>query len=288
MNRRPWSAKGLVAVAVWGSSFPATRLALESFHPFGLVGVRLVVGAILLALVVRWSGKRSLDMGADTARCLFLGVVLGVHLLIQAYGLLYTSAVRTGWIIAFIPALIALGARLFLGQRLRSSGWIGIAVAWCGVLLVTGPPQVDFARAHYGDALQMLSGVTWTIYTLVATGAVARHGALPVTAFTMGVAALVVAPAALWTGVVHQTPSFRSLAALAFLALVASGVAYALWNSALDEQGATRLGSMLYFEPFSTMATAAVLLQEPITPHVILGGAAVLLGVWLVGKGSRR
>jgi drug/metabolite transporter (DMT)-like permease len=139
-----------------------------------------------------------------------------------------------------------------------------------------------------GDALQLLSGFTWTSYTLAATRPIARKGALPVTAFTMWVAALVVAPPAVWTGVVSGVLTFRSVAALAFLALVASGVAYALWNRALDEQGATRLGAMLYFEPFFTMATAAALVGETVTPHVVIGGAAVLLGVWLVGKGSGR
>jgi drug/metabolite transporter (DMT)-like permease len=287
VNRRPWSAKALVAVAVWGASFPATRLALESFHPLGLVAVRLAVGAILLTLLVRGIGRSALRLGPDTARCLFLGVVLGVHLLIQAYGLQYTSAIRTGWIIAFIPALIALGAHLFLRQRLGPVGWIGIALAWGGVLLVTGPPEADFVRARLGDALQMLSGVTWTVYTLAATRPIARNGSLPVTAFTMVVAALVVGPPAVWAGVLSEPLTVRSFAALAFLAVMASGLAYALWLRALEEQGATRLGAMLYFEPFFTMATAAILLHETVTPWVILGGAAVLLGVWLVGKGSR-
>jgi drug/metabolite transporter (DMT)-like permease len=261
-------------------------MALQSFHPFGLVAVRMLVGALLLTLVARARGKSSLRLSADTARCIFLGVVLGIHLLIQAYGLQYTSAIRTGWIIAFIPALIALGAHLVLGQRLRSIGWIGIGVAWGGVLLVTGPPEADFARARWGDALQMLSGVTWTVYTLAATQPIARNGSLPVTAFTMIVAALVVGPPAYWMGVLSGPPTARSLAALAFLAVVASGLAYALWLRALEEQGATRSGAMLYFEPFFTMATAALFLHETVTPWVILGGAAVLLGVWLVGKGS--
>ncbi|MGH9459681.1 MAG: DMT family transporter [Vicinamibacteria bacterium] len=277
-----------MAVAVWGASFPATRMALQSFHPLGLVAVRLLVGMVLLMLVVRRGGRSAFSVGDDTARCVFLGAVLAVHLLIQAYGLQYTSAIRTGWIIAFIPALIALGAHLVLGQRLRSIGWIGIGVAWGGVLLVTGPPEVDFAGARLGDALQMLSGITWTVYTLAATRPIARNGSLPVTAFTMMVAALLVGPPALWTGVLSGPPTVRSLAALAFLAVLASGLAYALWLRALEEQGATRSGAMLYFEPFFTMSTAAVFLHETVTWHVVLGGAVVLLGVWLVGRGAGR
>ena len=165
-------------------------------------------------------------------------------------------------------------------------GWIGIAVAFGGILLVTGPPLADFERARFGDMLQVLSSVTWTVYTLGAARPVGRNGALRVTAFTMLVAAMLVALPALWVGVLSGEPMMRSLLAMAFLGLVVSGLAYTLWFRALDEHGATRVGAMLYFEPFFTMGTAALMLREPVTIHVVVGGLVVLFGVWLVGKGS--
>lgn len=273
-------------MAVWGASFVATRMALTSFHPFGLVAVRLFAGGLLLGLIVRARGDRVLVTGTDAGRCLFLGAVLGIHLFIQAYGLQYTSAIRTGWIIAFIPGCIALGAHLFLKQPLRPLGWLGLGVAFGGVLLVTGPPLAGFEKARFGDFLQLLSCFTWTIYTLAAVAPVARNGALRVTAFAMGVAAIMMTLPTFWTGVLRDALTISSLLAVVFLGLAASGLAFALWFRALDEQGATRLGSLLYFEPFFTMATAALLLREPVTMDVILGGVIVLVGVWLVGKGS--
>ena len=99
----PWSA--LVAVAFWGASFVAVRIALQAFTPTGLVTLRLIVGSALLGLLLRLRGGALLPAGSDLPRCIVLGVVLGVHLVIQAVGLQFTTAVNTGWIIGVIPAM---------------------------------------------------------------------------------------------------------------------------------------------------------------------------------------
>jgi len=51
---------GLFAVAVWGASFVATRVALTTVRPFGLVAIRLALGAALLLAVVAWRQRARL------------------------------------------------------------------------------------------------------------------------------------------------------------------------------------------------------------------------------------
>jgi drug/metabolite transporter (DMT)-like permease len=183
------SIKGLIAVAVWGASFVATRMALATLNPLGLVAARLLMGAALLALVIRARGGRLWPVRRDVPACVFLGVILSVHLLMQAYGLRYTPAIQTGWIIGFIPVTIALGAWLTRQQRLSALGWSGVALGTAGVLIVTLAKSQDFALAHWGNLLQVASCLTWTVYTLTATGPNARNGVLCVTTFGMAVAA---------------------------------------------------------------------------------------------------
>ncbi|MEE9295160.1 MAG: DMT family transporter [Phycisphaerae bacterium] len=283
--RRAVSGKALFAVAVWGASFVATRIALEGFNPFGLVGVRLITGVALLVIIIKARGGPIWPMPDDVPVCVFLGVILGAHLLIQAYGLCYTSAINTGWIIAFIPVTIAIGAQLMGKQRLARIGWLGVVVATGGVLLVTMHSPPDFKHARFGDLLQLTSCLTWTVYTLAATGAVARSGALRVTTFAMVVAAVVVTLPTLKAGVLTGALTGRVVLATAFLGLVCSGVAYFLWLQGQHEHGPTRVGSLLYFEPFFTLAAAALLISEPVTLNTLFGGVTVLFGVWLVARG---
>ena len=273
----------LVSVVFWGQSFIATRIALTGLSPVAVVALRHGTGAIVLWGWLLARQRSLLPAPRDRLASVTLGLVLGVHLLIQTSGLLYTSAINTGWIIAFIPVTLAVGARIFLGQRLPLLGWVGVAVGLAGVLGVTASPHQSFARAHLGDLLQLTSCFTWTAYTLLSTGPVRRNGALSVTAVAMGVAALLNAAAVPVLGATVGPLTAEVILAVLFLGVLCSGVAYACWNLALESDGTTRTGAMLYFEPFVTLATAVVVLSEPVTVNALLGGPVVLLGVWLMG-----
>ena len=282
------SVKGFFAVAIWGASFVATRVALQALDPFALVALRLWMGALLLTLVIGARGGPRLPAAKDRPACMGLGLVLAAHLLIQAYGLRSTTAINTGWIVGFMPVTIALAALLLGKQRLRSVGWLGVTIGTAGVLVVTLREPPNFADAHFGDLLQLVSCLTWTAYTLAGAGPVARNGALRVTALAMVVAAALASVATIWTGVLAGPLTRNALLALAFLGLLCSGVAYYLWSAAVDDHGPARVGALLYVEPFVTLVTAALVLREPVTTNALAGGACVLCGVWFVARGTEK
>lgn len=286
--RQRLSLKGLLAVVVWGMSFVATRLVLQALDPYWLVAARLLLGAGLLAAIVRARGGRPWPLRRDWPVGIFMGVVIATHLLLQARGLLDTTAIHAGWIIGFIPVCIAVGAQLLGQQRLAPLGWLGVILGTGGVLLVTAAEPPDFARARFGDLLQIASCLTWTVYTLAGARATARNGPLRMTAFAMGVAAVLVLIAAVGLGGLRGPVTPATLGSLAFLGVVCSGVAYYCWFSATHEQGPTRVAALLYLEPFVTLGAAIVVLREPWTLHAVFGGLVVLVGVWLVAHGARR
>lgn len=74
----------------------------------------------------------------------------------------------------------------------------------------------------------------------------------------------------------------RGWLALAFTVLLVSSLAYLFWYDALAALNASQVGVFLYIEPLVTVLLAALLLSEPLRPLALLGGAAILGGVWLV------
>ncbi len=282
------SGKALVAVVVWGASFVVTKVALQTFTPFGLVAIRLVSGAAVLVVVARIGGRGVWPARADRGVCVLLGVILGGHLLIQAYGLVYTTAINTGWIIGFIPVTIALSAQLLGRQRLSGWGWLGVSVSTAGVLVVTMTRLPNFEQARFGDGLQLLSCITWTAYSLIGGRSVASSGAFRVTTYAMVVAAAVCLPPAVGVGLTHAPLTVGAVVSAAYLGLICSALALLLWYQALDEHGPTRAGAILYFEPFVTLLVAVAVLSEPVSVRSILGGVCVVGGVWLVSCGVRR
>ena len=210
-------------------------------------------------------------------------------MLIQGFAMRLSSAISAGWIVAFTPAVIALGARLFLGERIGGRGWLGIAVASSGVALVASGRPVGFADAGLGDLLMVSSSLTWAAYTLLGRRPVARSGALRTTGFALLVAAAVaLAAAATREGAgglaAWSAGHARGWIAIAFLGVLCSGVALTLWLRAIERLGAARTGVVLYFQPFVTLAAALLLLDEPLTTQALLGGPVVLLGVALVRR----
>jgi len=282
------SGAALFAVVAWGASFVATRIALEAFTPFAIVALRLTLGAALLAAVARAGRLRAMPGREAAGVAVLLGLIVAAHLLIQAIGLGRTTAMNTAWIISFIPVVIALGARLFLGQRLPALAWAGVAIATLGVLLVTAQEPPDFAHARLGDLLQLGSCFTWAAYTLVAVRPLQRWGSLPMTAGPMAVAAAVLWLAAAVDGrLLVAPPHFASLLSIVFLGVFCSGVAFLLWFRAVSAVGPARSGVYLYVEPFVTLALAWAMLDEPVMASAVAGGITVLIGVALVHRAGQ-
>lgn len=282
------SAWVFLPILFWGASFVATRIALGAFHPFGLVATRFLFGALLVYAFLWVRGQKLWPERGDWPVCFLLGIVLGAHLLIQGFALLSTSAINSGWIVGFSPVVIALGAQMFLSERLRGLGWAGVALATLGVWLVAFAAAADWKHPGAGDLLVLSSTVTWAVYSLVSTGPVARNGAVRVTAFALAVGALVCTVAALASGFMVRSPSGKEVASVLFLGVLCSGVAFALWFRAIELYGAARIGALIYFQPFVTLVVGATVLQERVTPYALVGGPLVILGVWLVNRGSSR
>lgn len=279
--------KALVTVAIWGSSFLAIRVALESATPLGVVWVRNAVASLLLFALLRARGGPLLPERADRPRCVLLGLVISAHFLIQTFAMQSTSTLRAGWIIAFIPVVVAVGSRAFLGQRMKPSGWLGIAIATLGVLGLTAVRPAELANAGLGDGLMLLSTLTWGAYTLLAIEVVRRNGGLRVAAFALAVAAVPTLAAALFSGTWHVDPSLRSLLAITFLSACASALAMWLFADVVAALGPERSSAFQYLQPFVTLAVSFLFLDEPFTVPQLVAGPTVLLGVWLVQRAKR-
>lgn len=281
-GRLPLSA--LFAVTVWGASFVVTQIALRGFTPFGLVALRLSLGASVLYAVLVLRGERLLPRREDRPRTALLGALLGAHIGLQTYGLSFTLATHAGWIVCFTSVAIAVGAHVFLRQELRGSGWLGVLLAIAGVWLVTRGSPAELVHAGLGDLLQFTACFTWASYTLLGARPVANSGALRVTALATALAALLLTALALPGGFL-RAPGPGELAALLYLGLFSSAAAFFAWYHAQRVHGSQRTAAMLYLEPFVT-ALAAAWAGQPLGPGSFAGGLVVLAGVWLVQHGA--
>lgn len=293
------ASPGLLSILFWGASFVATRVALEGFTPAGLVAARFLLGGAVVALVAGLRRTKPWPRRADFGRSLLLGLVLAVHILMQAFALRFTSAIHSGWIVSFSAVGVTLGSVLFLGERLPRRNWLGVALAVLGVGLVIGSRTPDFAAATTGDLLVLASAFTWAGYTLLSKRPLASSGPWRVTPFVLAVAGSAALLVSLPSGVLdhgdgglaHSPPpdstagvQVPALLAVGFLGLFASGVAFLCWAATIERFGALRAGLLVYLQPFVTLALSLWLLDESVGWSALLGGPIVLLGVALAAR----
>lgn len=286
-----WQA--LAAVIFWGFSFIATKVALQEVHPFTLLTLRYAIGALLLLLVQLGRDKTFFKIFSPRNWIyIFILAAVGVSGLglLQAYGLLYTTAINTGWIIAINPILIALSARFFLGEVITPRKIVGIFLGVCGVFLIISKGVFSLSlfrmASTYGDFLVLASAIAWTVFTIGGKSFISRFPPLATVAAIMMTGCLAVLPLSFlkgdWSNLLHL--SWIAWTSIFFLGVFCSGLGYLFWYSALDKRDSGVVGIYLYLEPFVTLIGAHFLLNEEIHSITLMGGGMVLFGVFLATR----
>lgn len=286
-----WSA--FLAVIFWGFSFIATKAALRELHPFPLLTLRFGMGALLL-LLFQFSQDRGffkVFSRRDWISILLLAAAgIAGHNLLQAYGLLYTTAINTGWIIAIQPIFITLTAHLFLKETITGRKIIGIILGFSGIFLVISKGAFSSSlfcfSSTFGDLLVLMSALTWTAFTVGGRGFLSRFSPLAAIAPIMTAGCLITFPLSVleggWNVLFHI--SFSGWMGVFFLGIFCSGLAYLLWYSALEKRDSSTVGMYLYLEPLVTLFGAHLFLGEEIEWVTLSGGGMMLIGVYLATK----
>jgi drug/metabolite transporter (DMT)-like permease len=290
-----WPA--LWAIIFWGFSFIATKVALKEVNPFTLLTLRFGIGGFLLLLVQLRKDRRFLKTfsSTDWLLIIFLAIVgISGHTLLQAFGLLYTTAINTGWIVAIMPIFITIAARFYLGEAITLRKIGGIILGFIGVFLVIskGVFSLSIFRfgSTFGDFLVLISALTWTAFTVGGRGFLSRFPPLVAITAIMIVGCFITFPFTClkweWNILFHL--SLFGWISIIFLGIFCSSLAYLFWYSALEKKDSSFVGMYLYLEPLVTLIGAYFLLGEEIQWVTLIGGGMILLGVYLATQSALR
>jgi len=292
---RAYAALLLIAI-LWGT-FPATgKLAVQDFPPVFLTALRAVIASsFLVVLLVRSGAETVRGLGPGSIRAFVVLGVCGLVLSTQLsyIGYVYTTAANAAILQAATPVLVALGARAYLGERLRRRQQLGVAVSALGVLVVVTDGRLWRLRLEdlrAGDFITLIGLVAWMTYTVYGRRVVTTHSpALTTTAaYVVGTCILVVEAAL--TAPFFPRPQLGSARAWAVVLYHAffGAIAHIWWYRAVDRVGASRAAGFMNVTPIVGVVLAATLLQEPVGIWEVLGTLLVLAGVALTTMAPAR
>jgi drug/metabolite transporter (DMT)-like permease len=283
--------EALFAVVVWGASFIATKIAVGQISPISVVWLRFAMGIPILLAAVIMRRQFALPKGTEWLYFALLGFLgISLHQWLQSNGLKTSEATTTAWIVATTPMFIAVLGWLALKEKLRLIQTSGIMLATLGVLIVvskgnfTGLAVGKFGAP--GDVLILISSVNWAIFSILSRYGLKRHPSTRMTFWVMTIGWLITSVAFFAQGKTVEISLLDSRGwwAMIFLGIFTTGLAYIAWFDALAQLSAAQTGAFLFIEPPTSMIVAAIVLSEQITWASILGGAVILVGVWLVNR----
>ena len=283
----------ITAAMVWGGSIVAQKVALGAFSAVE-VSVFRGIGALGILIPLWWWKDQAStkwvpkDIGVLSA----LGVgVLGNHLLIL-YGLQYIDAGAAGVIIGASPAITALLSSLFLKDVPFSRVWVGCAVSFVGVAIVSGgnASEAPGDNPLLGGILVVLALVSWALYTVGSRQVMERMSPLTVNWATLLISILIQIPL-LWTDHKVLDVGLASVSASGWMALVyvivfATALGQQAWLYGVSGIGPSRAGVFINLIPVSSLLLSLIILGESFDVVKILGIILVLSGVWLVTRSS--
>ena len=287
--------KATLAVLFWGASFIATKVALEDVSPVTVVWIRFGVGVLILGIVVIFRQQLTIPNLKTTGYFALLGF-LGItfHQWLQSNGLLTSQAGTTAWIVATTPIFMAAIGWVILREKLNRVQTLGIALATFGVILVVSKGDLGLIISGGfgapGDILILISALNWAVFSVLSRRVLDKYPAAMVMFYIMLAGWLFTSVLLISQSGFAEISQLTNAGWLAviFLGITCSGIAYIFWFDALKVIPAAQLGSFLYVEPIVAVVVALIVLGESIHIASVLGGMAILLGVWMVNRRAKK
>ncbi len=282
----------LGAVFLWGISFVATKVALQTVPPYTMLFARFAVAGLLLAVFFLAKRPEKLKTG-DLWLFMLLGLMEpALYFIFETHGLLHTSASVASLIIAGIPVFVTLLAALFLKEPLRPAAFLGIALTLVGVGLLVHQDLIlsSSSASLKGNLFILGAALCASVYTVVSRRLGADYHPLTVTTLQAVFAALFFLPFAWreWDGIWISGVSEMSVVAVVYLALMATLVAFLFYNHALSVLPASNVAVFINVIPMVTVLAAWGILRESLSLGQLWGGALILLGVRITSRVSNR
>ncbi len=281
---------------VWGSTYLAIRLAIDTIPPFLMAGMRFTLAGILFC---GWFGLRAgkkPDL-ADWKKAAITGIlmVVGANGLVT-WSELYISSGFVSLIVATVPIwLVVLDWAFARSSRPNGVTFAGIAIGLAGVALLSGVDrEILTKQAEQGYSVTL--GVSILTFASIswASGSIISRRMKPTVPMRhmIGMQTIIgglvlISIGSLkgeWTDVSLEDLTVVSVSALLYLTIFGTIIAYSAYVWLLHATTPARVGTYAYFNPVVAIFLGAIFLGEAVTSQMLAGTGLILVSLLLVNQ----
>ena len=276
---------GLTYVVVsWGLNIVLVKSAIARLDPLAFTALRFLAMTPLTFGLVYASGERIRVKRRDLGLLELCGLCgYGIYQYLWIIGLANTRAFASSLLGATAP-IFTLAIVALLGQeRVRSGRWIGAAIA------IFEGAFAGHATFRRGDALTLLSSISFAGYNVVTARLLGRYSPLVLVAITMTIGTLMVAPVGL-PRLAHVPFAHLGWAVwgpFLFAVIFPIVLTWPVWNYGISRIGAARAGLFGFLVPLVAGFASVFLLGARFEAHQLIGAGVCIAGMILASLFGR-
>jgi drug/metabolite transporter (DMT)-like permease len=293
-----------LVIVIWAVNFIAAKIGLRTLPAATLASFRVVLAGVVM-LPFYWlcsrlpafaeaveSRRRKFTFG-DLWTFLYMGFFgVVMNQVCFTVGLRYTSVSHAAVIVGMGPIYTLILAVLL---QLEQATWrkaIGMAIAFAGIAVLASENGIStHSPSVLGDAITMTGSIGFAMYVVLGKRLGGRYDPLTMTAFSHYAGAVIVLPVAIYRAVLlGSAGEWRAIAgtgwaALLYMAIFSSAVAYVFYFWLLRYLEASQLSAFTYLLPVVATILGIVWLGEKGSCGQVLGGVLALSGVYWIESG---
>ncbi|MEA2623942.1 MAG: hypothetical protein QOH61_2852 [Chloroflexota bacterium] len=278
-----WTAL-LIVFFVWGSTYIAIRVVVETMPPLLAGGIRFVIaGAIVAVALVARGGVQRLRV---SRRELANSALIGLLLLLVGNGLVSVGekTVASGLaalVVGTIPLFVLL-IRWVSRERVAPAALVGVCIGFVGLAVLMVPGGLDGSVDVAGMVFLTIASLSWSIGSYLSGRIALPRDPFVSTAYQLLSGGVLLLLVAIPTGDWRVDPavfSMESLLSLAYLVTAGSLLAYTAYTWLLQHAPITRVATYAYVNPVVAVTLGWIILNERITLTAAIGAVLIIASV---------
>ena len=281
----------ILANILWASSYSAAKFVLRDTSVIMMNSLRMILSALIL-LPILIAGRKQMHLTRHDLPQLALLALIGfvINKMLEFGGLSLTTASDVALLISGESIFTAAFSWLLLRERVRPLTVCALVAGFAGVYLIIERsllptlPSGGGVWRMVGDLLVVLALAFEALYTVRGKALLIKHSPLLITAAAIVGSTVFWIPLAGWNILVQgwHPLSLAAWLGIGWLAIGVTVIAYLSWFQGLTTIDGSVAASTLFIQPLLGTLLAVILLHDQLTPLTLVGGALIIVSVYLI------
>ncbi|MBR2821828.1 MAG: DMT family transporter [Clostridiales bacterium] len=261
----------LITAIIWGSSFVAQSIGMQSIDAFTFTGIRTTLGVLFLlpfTLII----NKGFDHSKNTLKAgLILGVVFSFAQNFQQFAFYYSTSGKIAFITAFYMFFVPLFSVIFLKRKIAALTWLSILIGLAGLFLLCINPA-ELTSVNLGDILALICAVFYAVQIMLIDKFLGEGVNGIQLSFMQFTVAAVLSLAAMF---IFEQPNLADIKtaapSLLYSGIMSCGIAYTLQIMGQKYSSPVVASLLMCLESVFAVIAAAIILHEGMSVREAIG-----------------